>query len=90
MKKLVYLLMCLSLSAAASAELYKWVDENGKVHYTDQDPALDSKKAVTKEVIEAEPANVFSSDEAKTKPVEKPEVTPEPAAGKTPAGNLAP
>ena len=33
----------LALTAHAHAELYKWTDAQGKVHYTDQPPTLDSQ-----------------------------------------------
>ena len=32
------LLMLVSLALPASAEVYKWTDENGKVHFTDKPP----------------------------------------------------
>lgn len=51
---------CLPL--IASAQIYKWVDENGKTHFSDQ-PAPDSAKAKM-EQIEAAPDNVYSSNEA--------------------------
>jgi len=81
MKKLFCLMICLLLSGTASAELYKWVDENGKVYYTDKDPSLDNKNPARKEIIEAEPANVFSADEANTKSSPKTETTPQPTPG---------
>jgi hypothetical protein len=37
----------------AWAELYKWTDENGKVHYSDQPPPGDVKKS---ETVKAPPA----------------------------------
>lgn len=85
MNRLFYIVICLSLSSIASAELYKWVDEDGKVYYTDKDPALDNKKATHTELIEEDAANVFSSDEAKIKPTEKPApvVEPVPANNET-------
>ncbi len=33
----------LALTAHAHAELYKWTDAQGKAHYTDQPPTLDSQ-----------------------------------------------
>jgi len=75
MKPLIYIAVCLSLSSITSAELYKWVDENGKVYYTDKDPALDNKKPASTEIIKAEPANVFSSEEAKTLPTPRDDVS---------------
>ena len=39
----------LSISINAIAEVYRWVDNNGKVHYTDKKPAPDAEN-ITKEV----------------------------------------
>lgn len=39
----------LSFSINAPAEVYRWVDKNGKVHYTDQKPAPDAEN-ITKQV----------------------------------------
>ena len=36
MRKLVFTLMCLACSLAVAQAVYKWVDENGVVHYSDQ------------------------------------------------------
>ncbi len=38
MKQLI-LITCLFLSFCVSAEIHRWVDENGKVHFTDKPPA---------------------------------------------------
>lgn len=32
------LILCLGISAAAAAPIYRWVDDKGQVHYTDQPP----------------------------------------------------
>ena len=40
------LMLCL-LAAPASAEMYKWTDEDGKVHYTDQPPPAAARKSET-------------------------------------------
>lgn len=42
MKKYLFILLILS-SAPAVADLSKWVDENGKVHYSDQPPPANVK-----------------------------------------------
>ena len=36
MRKLLFTLMSLACSVAVAATVYKWVDENGVVHYSDQ------------------------------------------------------
>jgi hypothetical protein len=55
-----YLTLALCLVALpATAELYKWTDESGKVHYSDQPPPASVKKAETikapKPVVAAPP-----------------------------------
>jgi len=42
-------LVGLGLSCWCNAEVYRWVDSNGKVHYTDKKPAEDAED-VTKKV----------------------------------------
>lgn len=43
-RKLLFLTLLLSLSPASqAAKIYKWVDENGKVHYSDKPPANQQK-----------------------------------------------
>ena len=37
-----------SLSAAAQSTLYRWVDQDGKVHFTDTPPPSDAKSATQK------------------------------------------
>lgn len=39
------LLLC---AGAASAQMYKWVDANGKTHYTDKPPPASARQAVVK------------------------------------------
>ena len=36
MRSLLFTLMCLASAAVLAATVYKWVDENGVVHYSDQ------------------------------------------------------
>lgn len=49
MKKPVVLLFALSLIAtSAAAELYKWVDKNGKINYSDTPPPADAKRVEKK------------------------------------------
>jgi hypothetical protein len=42
--------LCLSVSGIANAQVYKWVDEKGKIHYGDHPPEQEraSKLAVRK------------------------------------------
>lgn len=49
MKKLILLsTVCLLFSTSVQAGLYKWVDDSGKVHFSDKMPVAASKKAHTK------------------------------------------
>lgn len=46
---LLILFTCISLSAAEKKKLYKWIDENGNVHYTDE-PRKGAEEITIKEV----------------------------------------
>lgn len=48
MKKLLVVGIALVLASTAQAGLYRWVDDNGKVHFSDKVPAAVSKKTHTK------------------------------------------
>lgn len=49
MKKLTLLLVCSVLACTASAaQMYRWVDKDGKVHYTDSPPPSSAKKVEEK------------------------------------------
>lgn len=48
MKKLLVVGIALVLAGTAQAGLYRWVDDNGKVHFSDKVPAAASKKSHTK------------------------------------------
>lgn len=43
MKRIAVLLGALALSATAYSQMYKWVDKEGKTHYTDSPPPSDAK-----------------------------------------------
>jgi glutaredoxin len=45
---LVGLALAAAASGAAAGELYRWVDENGRVHYTDQPPPPQARSAERK------------------------------------------
>ncbi|MCI0749715.1 MAG: DUF4124 domain-containing protein [Nevskiales bacterium] len=42
---LIYLTLLLASGSIAAAQVYKWVDDKGVVHYTDKPPSKDSKPA---------------------------------------------
>ena len=44
MTRLVFLTISLLLAWPASAQLYRWVDDQGQVHYSDQPPPANIKK----------------------------------------------
>jgi hypothetical protein len=46
MTRYLTLALCL-LALPAAAEMYKWTDEHGKVHYSDQPPPPSAKKSET-------------------------------------------
>ena len=48
MKKILAISIALVLASSAQAVLYRWVDDNGKVHFSDKVPAAASKKSHTK------------------------------------------
>jgi len=48
MKKILAISIALVIAGTAQAGLYRWVDENGKVHFSDKVPAAASKKSHTK------------------------------------------
>ena len=48
MKFALFLCCCIAASLAQAAELYRWVDADGKVHYTDQQPPASAKKVEEK------------------------------------------
>lgn len=45
MRTLIAVLLLALASPAVAEEVYKWVDENGVVHYTDHPPSKDAKPA---------------------------------------------
>ena len=60
-----WLLLCTCLSA--SADIYKWKDEQGKVHYSDAKPAEDTDKKVPAiEKLELTPITIMENRTVKT------------------------
>ena len=53
---LIFALLCAALPAAA--DVYKWVDSEGKIHYSDTPPAKGAAKTVDlpKVIVESKPA----------------------------------
>jgi len=48
MRFALFLCCCIAAGLAQAAELYRWVDDDGKVHYTDQPPPAGAKKVEEK------------------------------------------
>ncbi len=43
----ILLLLALALSAPVAAKIYKWVDKDGKTHYTQSPPPKDAARSKT-------------------------------------------
>lgn len=54
MRNITLIILCILGLSAAQAEVYRWVDENGKVHYGDRPPV--SQKAREIDIKATEPA----------------------------------
>ena len=52
MKKITFLIL-ICFACTAQAQLYRWVDEKGNVHYTDQQPPPNAKKVEEKRFTES-------------------------------------
>lgn len=50
MKPWMLLIMLISSAAPASAETYKWMDADGKIHYSDHPPPPDARNIETKQL----------------------------------------
>ena len=57
MKKITFLVL-IGLACSAQAQMYRWVDEKGGVHYTDHQPPASAKKVEEKKFID----NVVQTD----------------------------
>lgn len=57
----------LAFAGPAAAQMYKWIDKDGKVHYSDQPPPADAKQqaapATSSAPLSAAPAGKFRSEE---------------------------
>lgn len=47
MKRLIYATIAIAIAAPASAQLYKWVDKDGKTHYSDTPPPGQESKSLS-------------------------------------------
>ncbi len=44
MNRIAFFLLALTLAAPAAAEMYRWTDDQGRVHYSDQPPPANIKQ----------------------------------------------
>lgn len=47
MNRVLFVLLSLALSSAVCAEMYRWVDSQGRVHYSDEPPPAGAKSSKT-------------------------------------------
>lgn len=69
----------------AAAQMYKWVDAEGKVHYSDQPPPPNARKSTTMGARKPAPRSAPSSDEQSAQPEPGQEETATAAAKPSPA-----
>ncbi len=58
LNRLLALLVCLLLVLPAAAQVYKWVDKDGKIHYSDKPPRDPKAKSVKDMNIESRPTDL--------------------------------
>lgn len=83
MKRVALMLGMLALSAPVHAQMYKWVDKEGKTHYTDSPPPHDAKSVTPPPAArtsaapskDAAPSKEKPTGKAEGKPAGKPEGT---------------
>ena len=57
-RRYVFLALALALALPASAQVYKWVDKDGKIHYADKAPRDPKAKSVKEMDIESKPTDL--------------------------------
>ena len=60
MKRWIPVLVAALVAMPAGAELYKWVDADGNVHYTDTPPPSNAKKSERKKIVDKPSAPTVS------------------------------
>ncbi|WP_144290319.1 DUF4124 domain-containing protein [Chitinilyticum litopenaei] len=82
------LILALLLAAGAQAQIYKWTDDSGRVHYSDQPPPGKGGQAKVVDTKGAAVSSVSSGGGKASASVaaSKPEVMPSPVARKDPNG----
>lgn len=71
MRNLICVLLSFLVSMAAQAQVYKWVDQNGKIQYSDQPPPSGAVQNEKKLGIKSSPppSQAPSNDDSKSKEV---------------------
>lgn len=67
MRNLICVLLSFLVSMVAQAQVYKWVDQNGKIQYSDQPPPSGAVQNEKKLGIKSSPSSTSSSDDSKSK-----------------------
>ncbi|MEK7792101.1 MAG: DUF4124 domain-containing protein, partial [Pseudomonadota bacterium] len=67
MRNLICVLLSFLVSMVAQAQVYKWVDQNGKIQYSDQPPPSGAVQNEKKLGIKSSPSSAPSSDDSKSK-----------------------
>ena len=77
MKKAIVVLLLLCALPLAAQKIYKWVDENGQVHYSSQKPPGQDAERLNIRVKEPEPAQQSEEEVADQADAEEEEVDDE-------------
>ncbi len=73
--RIIILMLCLLLSAAASAEIYKWLDEQGRVQFGDRPPPEKKQEPIELRInTYSAPKIVYTPPEPRKKQDKKPRV----------------
>lgn len=67
MRNLICILLSFLVSMVAQAQVYKWVDQNGKIQYSDQPPPSGAVQNEKKLGIKSSLSSAPSSDDSKSK-----------------------
>src|SRR5215216_1310827 len=62
----LFLVVCLLAAAPASAQMYKWVDKDGKVHYSDKPPPGTKAQVIAPAPAKPAPVPVQANEKSRT------------------------
>lgn len=63
LKTIISVLLCLSFQSPSYAGVYKWVDENGQVHYGEQPGNTDAEKVTIRQNETTKPRTINKAEE---------------------------